>query len=129
MLSPHGICLHRMVDDFMIYRVRHTITYAYSGSVSVSHNEVHLGPREGPHQTCSFHELLVFPEPAVLNQTADFFGNPVTFFAVQEPHYALTMILVMLAPSRGCFSGVESIPWRWRSMLCLCTTEDRGGGR
>jgi transglutaminase-like putative cysteine protease len=75
----------------MIYRVRHTTTYAYAGSVSVSHNEVHLKPRDGAHQTCSYHELLVFPEPAVLSYGVDFFGNPVTSFALQEPHTALTM--------------------------------------
>jgi transglutaminase-like putative cysteine protease len=75
----------------MIYRVRHTTTYAYAGAVSVSHNEVHLKPRDCAHQTCSYHELLVFPEPAVLSYGLDFFGNPVTFFALQEPHTALTM--------------------------------------
>lgn len=75
----------------MLYRVRHTTTYAYSNSVSVCHNALHLTPRECRHQRCSYHELLIYPEPAVISHTIDYFGNPMTFFALQEPHDALTM--------------------------------------
>ncbi len=75
----------------MMYRVRHTTTYAYTNAVSVSHNVLHLTPRECPHQHCSMHELLIYPKPAFVNQSEDYFGNPVTFFGLQEPHEALTM--------------------------------------
>lgn len=37
------------------------------------------------------HELLIYPKPAFVNQAEDYFGNPVTFFGLQEPHDALTM--------------------------------------
>ena len=85
----------------MRYRVRHTTTYAYSSAVSVCHNQLHLCPRQCPHQTCTFHELLVFPEAALVSRSVDYFGNPVTFFTLQEPHQALTMTansVVELAP-------------------------------
>ena len=75
----------------MMYRVRHTTTYAYSSAVSVSHNVLHLTPRECPHQHCSMHELVIYPQPAFINQSEDYFGNPVTFLGLQEPHEALTM--------------------------------------
>ena len=75
----------------MLYRVRHTTTYAYANAVSLSHNAVHLRPRNHLWQTCSLHELLVYPEPAVFNHAVDYFGNQVTFFVLQEPHTALTM--------------------------------------
>ncbi len=75
----------------MMYRVRHTTTYAYTSAVSVSHNVLHLTPRECVHQRCSMHELLIYPKPAFVNQAEDYFGNPVTFFGLQEPHDALTM--------------------------------------
>ncbi len=75
----------------MMYRVRHTTTYAYTTAVSVSHNVLHLTPRECPHQRCALHELLIYPKPAFINQAEDYFGNPVTFFGLQEPHEALTM--------------------------------------
>ena len=75
----------------MRYRVRHTTTYAYSNAVSVCHNELHVCPRQRRRQTCAFHELLVFPEATLVSRSVDYFGNPVTFFTVQEPHQALTM--------------------------------------
>ena len=75
----------------MRYRVRHTTTYAYSNAVSVCHNELHLCPRPCRHQTCSFHELLVYPKAPVVSRSTDYFGNPVTYFTLQEPHQALTM--------------------------------------
>ncbi len=75
----------------MMYRVRHTTTYAYTSAVSVSHNVLHLTPRECQHQRCPMHELLIYPKPAFINQAEDYFGNPVTYFGLQEPHEALTM--------------------------------------
>jgi transglutaminase-like putative cysteine protease len=75
----------------MLYRVRHTTTYAYTNAVSVSHNVLHLTPRECLHQHCSMHELLIYPKPAFISQAEDYFGNPVTFLGLQEPHEALTM--------------------------------------
>jgi transglutaminase-like putative cysteine protease len=75
----------------MMYRVRHTTTYAYTNAVSVSHNVLHVTPRECRHQRCSLHELLIYPQPAFINQAEEYFGNPVTYFSLQEPHEALTM--------------------------------------
>jgi transglutaminase-like putative cysteine protease len=75
----------------MIYQVRHTTTYTYSGTVSVCHNEVYLRPRDSAQQHCRFYELVVLPEPGTCHEHMDFFGNAVTFFAVQEPHRTLTV--------------------------------------
>ncbi len=75
----------------MIYRVRHATTYAYADLVSVCHNELRLRPRDCRHQICTFHELALLPEPLAVSHWVDFFGNPVTFFTLQEPHRALTM--------------------------------------
>lgn len=75
----------------MIYQVRHTTTYAYSGTVSVCHNEVRLRPRDSAQQICTSYDLVVVPEPGVRSQHVDFFGNSVTFFAVQEPYRTLTV--------------------------------------
>jgi transglutaminase-like putative cysteine protease len=76
----------------MIYRVRHVTTYTYPESVSICHNALHLRPRESQLQRCVAYELRVYPLPAVLHQEVDFFGNHVTFFAVQAPHRLLTVV-------------------------------------
>ena len=75
----------------MRYRVQHTTTYSYAYTVSVSHNELHLKPRDLPGQTCLAYELVVHPSPALCGQYSDFFGNVVSFLTVQEPHRALTV--------------------------------------
>jgi transglutaminase-like putative cysteine protease len=75
----------------MIYRVQHTTTYTYTDTVSVSHNELRLKPRNIPGQTCRAYELLVQPHPAMLSEYTDFFGNQVVFLAVQEPHRSLSV--------------------------------------
>lgn len=75
----------------MIYQVRHTTTYAYTGTVSICHNRVVLRPRDSAQQACIAHELTVSPVPAVRSQYLDCFGNTVAFFAIQEPHRVLTV--------------------------------------
>lgn len=75
----------------MIYQVHHTTTYTYPGTVSVCHNAVYLRPRDSAQQRCLSYELVVLPEPGVCSQYVDFFGNAVTFFAVQEPYRTLTV--------------------------------------
>jgi transglutaminase-like putative cysteine protease len=75
----------------MNYRVTHTTTYAYSEPVTLSHDLVHITPRDGPRQSCRQHQLLVTPHPAVTKGRTDFFGNHVTLFTIQEPHQKLTV--------------------------------------
>ena len=75
----------------MIYQLRHTTTYTYPGTVSVCHNAVYLRPRDSAQQRCLGYELVVLPEPGVRSHYVDFYGNAVTFFAVQEPYRTLTV--------------------------------------
>ena len=46
----------------------------------------YLTPRSLPHHTCTSHELLITPAPAGVSERLDYFGNPVTFFTIREPH-------------------------------------------
>ena len=69
-----------------MYHVRHTTTYTYTETVSISHNELRLRPRDVAQQTCLGHQLVIEPTPAGCRQDTDFFGNAVTFLTVQEPH-------------------------------------------
>ena len=74
------------------YDVVHTTEYDYSESVAVSHHVARLNPRALPHQE----------RPAARaadrsgarrdeRRTTDYFGNPVTFFAMQGAHKRLTV--------------------------------------
>jgi transglutaminase-like putative cysteine protease len=73
------------------YEVVHVTEYDYSQSVSVSHHVTHLCPRNLPSQERRLHELHIEPEPAVTSAYEDYFGNAVTFFAMQGAHKRLTV--------------------------------------
>ena len=97
----------------MQYQVTHTTTYQYSEPVSLCQNVAHLTPRDAPGQRCLHTSLSVAPEPAVLADRADYFGNPSTFFAVQEPHHELVVTashLIDLAPGPAADPS-HSPPW------------------
>jgi transglutaminase-like putative cysteine protease len=72
------------------YRVRHLTTYSYTDPVQLSHHAAHLRPREQPGQVIGEVALSIRPEPAVLHDgRVDYFGNPITFFTIQDPHRKL----------------------------------------
>src|ERR1700694_699615 len=75
----------------MHYKVTHTTRYNYSEPVSLCHNLARLIPRSTRTQTCKSAELTIDPRPDILNEYEDFFGNRVTFFAIQQEHRSLTV--------------------------------------
>lgn len=75
----------------MKLRVRHTTEYGYGETVPLCHNLVHLQPRDTDRQQCLEHELSITPAPAAIRTGDDFFGNPVAWFSLQEPHRGLSI--------------------------------------
>jgi transglutaminase-like putative cysteine protease len=73
------------------YEIVHTTEYDYSQSVAVSHHLARLSPRVLPHQQCLHHDLQIEPAPAAMTTHTDYFGNAVTFFAMQGAHKRLTV--------------------------------------
>jgi transglutaminase-like putative cysteine protease len=95
------------------YRIHHETRYRYSKPVSLCHNEAHLLPRETPHQHVLQSKLHIEPKPAVCLTREDFFGNAVTYLALQESHDMLVVTAVsqvevtpVPAPDLG-----HSLPW------------------
>jgi len=75
----------------VIYDIRHTTTFSYEDVVSVSHHVLHLTPRVHPRQVCMSSLTTVDPLPAVDSEGHDYFGNPVRYLTVQEPHERLVV--------------------------------------
>jgi transglutaminase-like putative cysteine protease len=73
----------------MKYLLRHTTRYDYEASVTLSHNEARLLPRNLPWQTCEATQLKITPEPLRQQERRDFFGNQVVYFAIQDIHASL----------------------------------------
>lgn len=97
----------------MLYRIAHSTIYEYVEPVSLCQNLAHLTPRNTPAQHCRETILVVTPQPSVLNERLDYFGNPTTFFAVQEPHRNLNasvnhLVEVNPAPIPD---PAHSLPW------------------
>jgi transglutaminase-like putative cysteine protease len=73
----------------MKYRISHVTTYTYTEPVALCHNLVRLAPRPLPGQHTEWSQVQISPPPAVSWTGNDFFGNPLTFFTVQQAHKQL----------------------------------------
>ncbi len=70
----------------MRYRVCHVTRYRYTDPVSLCHSLAYLKPRDLPHQICLSSQIRVDPWPAVSRDHTDYFGNRVSYFAIQQSH-------------------------------------------
>ncbi len=85
----------------MNYRITHRTTYAYGEPVAVSHHAARLCPRETDTQRCTEFVLSFAPEPDLLTEHTDSFGNKVSCFSIQKLHARFEITsrsFVMLAP-------------------------------
>lgn len=95
------------------YRISHTTTYDYSEPVSLCQNVAHLAPRPGEGQRAEETVLSITPDPAVLDERVDYFGNPVCYYTVQEPHRRLKVSVthrVEVAPQTPPVAA-DTPPW------------------
>ncbi|MEX0740423.1 MAG: transglutaminase family protein [Pseudohongiella sp.] len=94
----------------MRYTLRHLTRYEYSGPATLSHNEARILPRQLPWQLCSDTQLIINPGPIGLSERRDFFGNRVTYFAVEAVHNSLEVVVTSSVetwprPAQDFFSG------------------------
>ncbi|MEI9921071.1 MAG: transglutaminase family protein [Bacteroidota bacterium] len=75
----------------MKYRVTHETTYTYYEPVSVCYNILKLTPRNTSLQACNSMSVKIQPEPDSLQEYDDFFGNRVTYFAIEKEHAKLSI--------------------------------------
>jgi transglutaminase-like putative cysteine protease len=75
----------------VIYDIRHKTTFTYEEVVSVSHHVLHLVPRVHPRQRCLETSLTFEPPQSADSEANDYFGNPVHYLTVQQPHERLVV--------------------------------------
>lgn len=78
----------------MNYRITHTTVYNYSQAVGLCQNEARLQPRDFWRQHCSSSYFQITPTPTDFFELIDFFGNRVTYFAVQQIHTQLVVTAI-----------------------------------
>jgi transglutaminase-like putative cysteine protease len=76
----------------MTYNIIHRTIYEYAAPVTMSHHVARLEPRATTTQAQENFSLKIFPEPALRKARADFFGNRLCLFSVQEIHRRLEII-------------------------------------
>ncbi len=81
-------------DDFTprTYRVTHRTTYTYDDDVRACYERGYLRPRETPQQRVLEHELVIDPEPDVLSEHVDIFGNHSHYAELRTPHRTLEIV-------------------------------------
>jgi transglutaminase-like putative cysteine protease len=72
-----------------VYRIHHQTTYQYSLPVRLSHQVLHLTPRELPWQQCLSHTVNVLPAPQLVRSYEDNFGNVIKAFSLDTDHTSL----------------------------------------
>jgi transglutaminase-like putative cysteine protease len=99
----------------MHYKVTHTTRYTYHEPVSLCHNIARLIPRSTDKQVCKNAMLEIHPIPDILHEYEDFFGNKVTYFAIQHEHKSLTVTVsseIVRTNTRALeFNLYENTPW------------------
>ncbi|MBA2591232.1 MAG: transglutaminase family protein, partial [Gammaproteobacteria bacterium] len=97
----------------MRYRAVHHTEYRYMQPVALCHNETHLRPRAVAHQRCLSHALVIDPEPDLISEREDFFGNPTASFSMQRGHSHLSVTATseveVGSPKRP--GQVPDVPW------------------
>ena len=96
-----------------IYTIHHLTRYTYDEPVSVCHNLAHLMPRLASRHQWRYADIEVVPTPAIRAERLDYFGNRLTFFAIQQPHRELEVVArgqVELEPAASA-QVISSITW------------------
>ena len=78
----------------MQYQVTHTTEYEYHHSVSLCHNVAKLLLRNTTDQLCKKTVVKISPQPEVMQEYEDFFGNKVVYFAIQQEHKHLKVTVL-----------------------------------
>jgi len=84
-------------------RVVHRTLYQYGDTVTTSHHEARLAPRESEFQRTLSHELSVSPTPEARRRRFDYFGNRTVHFSLSDPHRSLEVraaSVVEVSPQR-----------------------------
>lgn len=97
----------------MIYRVLHRTSYKYVYPVSAGSHVACLKPRSFALNRLEQYSLNIHPQPVTMTERADYFGNELCLFTIEDPHREL----VVEARSEVVIQGdgppqlPESLPW------------------
>ncbi|HUC62975.1 MAG TPA: transglutaminase family protein [Alphaproteobacteria bacterium] len=110
----------------MRYRVRHSTSCHYTDDILLAHHVLHLSPRPLARQHVLAHRIEIDPAPETRAEHLDYFGNPVTYLAVQHPHRSVVVtneIEVVVAPPAP-IDPEATLPWERVRDLARAAADD-----
>jgi len=97
------------------YQIAHTTEYYYHQKVSLCHNIALLIPRNTDLQECKKTLVKITPQPDIINEYEDFYGNKAMYFAVQQEHSSLRVTVLSqvekLKPRNLTMDLYSNIAW------------------
>jgi transglutaminase-like putative cysteine protease len=75
------------------YQISHKTEYQYQEPIGLCQNIARLTPRSFTGQTCLHSEIVVDPIPDVFTRYEDFFGNLVAYYAIEQEHNKLSVLV------------------------------------
>ena len=103
----------------MIYDIRQTTTYRYASPVAYARHVLRLTPIDRAGQRVHAAALDIEPAPVERREGQDFFGNRITWIALDQPHDTLTVkVAARVAVERA---AVAEPARRRRGRTCATT--------
>lgn len=75
----------------MYHKIIHKTDYTYQEPVSLCHNIIRLIPRSTNQQFCKKSVVTIHPEPEVIIEYDDFYGNRLVYFTIEKEHKKLSV--------------------------------------
>ena len=91
--------------------MRHRSRYRYARQVQLSYHALHLTPRSLPQQRVLGSRITAQPAPASVDAGHDYFGNPLSFLTLTEPHDQLVVDMQSEVDVRFPEPPAETPPW------------------
>ena len=99
----------------MYHKIIHKTDYTYDEPVSLCHNIVRLIPRSTNRQFCKKSIVTIEPEPDVLIEYDDFYGNKLVYFTIEKEHKKLSVLAISeiekLSPLNEQLPHLNKISW------------------
>ncbi len=109
------------------YHIEHLTLYKYAEQVPICHNLAHLLPRDSADHRWTAAEIDILPTPAIRATRMDYFGNRLTFFAIQEPHRQLRVTArstVEILRHAATPAPTSDLPWESARDLFLSSPQN-----
>jgi transglutaminase-like putative cysteine protease len=111
------------------YRVRHSSSYRYGSDIMLAHHLLHLTPRPASGQRVLRFRMDIEPKPSVIARHEDYFGNPMTYLELHEPHMRLSVKTDIDIEVDEDRPGVESMSLPWEVVRDRLSSAPDAGSR